>query len=56
MTVPGTAKLNSVPNSSRRLPAKRCRISSQAVSMPTSDVRGVAIAAIVSVVKNDGHA
>ena len=55
-TVPGMAKLSSVPNSNRRLPAKFWRDSSHAVSRPMPAVIGAATSAITSVVVSDCHA
>ena len=55
-TVPGMAKLSSVPNSKARLPAKSWRESSHAVSKPTAAVSGAATVAIVSVVAREGQA
>ena len=56
ITVPGMAKLSSVPNSKARLPAKFWRDSSQAVSRPMAAVSGAAIVAMISVVLSDGQA
>ncbi len=49
ITVPGTAKLNMLTDSTKRLPGNLTRMTRYAITMPKSPAKGVAVPAIMSV-------